>query len=476
MESGGNTCSLFVFFRKERTNMQAPRTNKMETAPVSKLLLSISLPIMLSMMVQALYNVVDSIFIARYSEKALSAVSLTFPMQTLMIAVGIGTCIGVNAFLARTLGQKNMGKAKIIVQHGALLALFAYFIALLIGLFLTRQFFTLQTTDAEIVSYGIDYMSVCMVFSFSMFGQQLFEKLLQASGRSMFSMISQIIGAIVNIILDPILIYGLGGFPSLGAKGAAIATVIGQTMGFICAFFFHQRYNKELKLSFTGFKFDFAIVKEIYKIGLPAMIMQAIGSITNFLLNGVFLTFSTITTAAYGICARLQNFVFMPVYGLTSGMLPIMSYNYGAKQKERILSTRRYALLYMAVIVLVGTAIIQILPNQLLGLFGASDEMRQIGLPALRIISISFIFEGFCLISQTSFQSVGRNRTSLICSVTRQIVTLFPLAYILSLSGNINYVWVAFPVAYALNAILSLVLWKDVKKKNIDTLSSAEYY
>lgn len=354
--------------------------------------------------------------------------------------------------------------------------MFSYLIALLVGLFLTQQFFGIQTKDAEIIAYGIDYMSICMIFSFSLFGQQLFEKLLQASGRSMLSMISQIIGAVVNMILDPLLIFGLGGFPVLGAKGAAIATVIGQTVGFVCAFLLHQHYNKELKLSFAHFKFDITIVKEIYKIGLPAMVMQAIGSVTNFLLNGVLLTFSTTITAVYGVCARLQNFVFMPVYGLTSGMLPIMSFNFGAKQKERVLRTRRYAFLYMAIIIFVGTVIIQLLPNQLLNLFGASEEMRQIGIPALRIISASFIFEGFCLINQTSFQTVGRNLSSLICSVTRQIVMLLPLAYILSLSGSINYVWLAFPIAYALSSVVCLVLWEDVKKKNIAPLINAESF
>lgn len=450
------------------TNRMKTGTYRMETAPVGRLLRAVSLPIMLSMVTQALYNVVDSIFIARYSEKALSAISLTFPMQTLMIAVGIGTCVGVNAFLSRTLGQKRMERARAIVQHGALLALVSYLVALLVGLLFTRRFFSFQTNDPEIIAHGIDYMSVCMVFSCSMFGQQLFEKLLQASGRSMFSMISQMVGAVVNIMLDPILIHGWGGLPALGAKGAAIATVIGQTMGFACAFLFHQRENRELRLSFVRFSFDRTIVKEIYKIGLPAMVMQAIGSATNFFLNGILLTFSTTATAVYGICARLQNFVFMPVYGLTSGMLPIMSYNHGARQKARILDTRRYALLYMAIIVLAGTALMQILPGPLLGLFGASEEMRLIGIPALRIISLSFIFEGFCLICQTSFQSVGRNRASVLSSVSRQIAMLLPLAYMLSLSGDLRRVWLAFPIAYAASALVSLVLWRDVRQKNID--------
>ncbi|MDL2323882.1 MATE family efflux transporter [Ruminococcaceae bacterium OttesenSCG-928-A16] len=452
--------------------MKTPRTSQMETAPVGKLLLTTSLPIMFSMMVQALYNIVDSIFISRFSEKALSAISLTFPMQTLMIAVGIGTCVGVNAFLARTLGQKNTGKAQTIIQHGALLALFSYLLALFVGLFFTRWFFSIQTTDAEIIAYGVDYMSVCMVFSFSLFGQQLFEKLLQTSGRSVFSMVSQIIGALINIILDPLLIYGLAGLPALGAKGAAIATVIGQLAGFVSAFVFHQHYNKLLKLSFSGFRFNSAIVKEIYKIGLPAIVMQAIGSVANFMLNGILLTFSTTVTAVYGICAKLQNFVFMPVYGLTSGMLPIMSYNFGAKKQQRILKTRRYALLYMAVIILVGVLVIQLMPNQLLTLFGVSANMRSVAIPALRIISSSFIFEGFCLISQTSFQSVRRGLASLVCSLTRQVFVLLPAAYLLSLGGNINHVWLAFPLTGVVSLVVSLLLWKDVYKKNIAPLAA----
>ncbi len=447
--------------------MQNLRTNKMETAPVNKLLLSLSLPIMFSMMIQALYNVIDSIFIARFSEKALSAVSLTFPMQTLMIALGVGTCVGVNAHLARTLGQKNIEKARAITQHGVLLAIFSYLISLFIGLFFTHKFFTIQTTDVEIVTYGVEYMSICLVFSVFMFGQLLFEKILQANGRAFLSMVSQIIGALVNVILDPILIFGLAGFPVLGAKGAAIATVIGQVAGFASAFVLNQHFNKELKFSFAKFHFSMDIIKQIYKIGLPAIIMQSIGSVTNFLLNGILLTFSTTATATFGIYYKLQNFIFMPVYGLTSGVLPIMSYNLGAKQKERVMGTLRYGMLYMAIIMLTGTVIFQIAPEQLLRLFGASKEMSAIGIPALRIISSYFVFEGFCLITQTSFQSFGRGMTSLICSLTRQIIVLIPIAYVLSLGGKLNHVWFAYPITGVVSLVVCLLLWKDVYKKNI---------
>ncbi len=285
--------------------MQTPGTNKMESVPVNRLLLSLSLPIMFSMTMQALYNIVDSIFIAQFSEKALSAVSLTFPMQTLMIAISIGTCIGINAFLSRTLGQKCFEKARKIVQHGTLLAAFSSLIFLLVGLFFVRPYFAMQTGDAEITAYGVDYMSVCLVFSISLFGQQLFEKLLQAGGRALLSMISQLIGAVINVLLDPLLIFGWAGFPAMGARGAAIATILGQFTAFACAFLLNQRHNKEMKLSFVHFQFDVFMIREIYKIGLPAILMQAIGSLANFLLNWILLPFSATAAAVLGIYYKL---------------------------------------------------------------------------------------------------------------------------------------------------------------------------
>lgn len=436
----------------------------MDTAPTGKLLLSVSLPIMFSMLMQALYNIVDSIFIAHFSENALSAVSLTYPMQTLMIAISIGTYIGVNAYLGRTLGQRNMKAARSIVQHSALLAVFSYLPFLFIGLFLTRDYFMLQTADAEIIHYGVDYMSVCLVCSVSMFGQQLFEKLLEASGRSVFSMASQLIGAAVNLLLDPLLIFGFMDLPALGARGAAIATVIGQFAAVACGFTFHQLFNRELRLSFSRFRLDRSVLTGIYKIGLPAILMQAIGSVSNFMMNGVLLTFSTTAAAVLGISCRLQNFVFMPIWGLTSGLLPILSYNVGAKRKERVVSTLRWAMLDMAVIMLAGTALFQLVPRQLIGLFDASDEMLSIGVNALRIISTYFILEGFCQISQTSFQAVGRGIASLVCCLTRQIIVLLPAAYVLALSGNLHYVWAAYPIAGAASVGLSLFQWKDVLK------------
>lgn len=444
--------------------MQTPRTNKMDTAPTGKLLLSYSLPIMFSMLMQALYNIVDSIFIAHFSENALSAVSLTYPMQTLMIAISIGTYIGINAYLGRMLGQRDLEAARSIVQHSALLAVVSYLPFLFIGLFFTRNYFTLQTADVEIIRCGSDYMSVYLVCSVSMFGQQLFEKLLEASGHPVFSMASQLIGASVNLLLDPLLIFGFMNFPALGTKGAAIATVIGQFAAMVCGFTFHQRFNKDLRLSFGHFHPDKSILFEIYKIGLPAILMQAIGSVSNFLMNGLLLTFSATAAAVLGISYRLQNFIFMPIWGLTSGLLPILSYNVGAKHKERVIGTLRWAMLDMAVIMLAGTALFQLMPRQLIGLFDASDEMLSIGVNALRIISAYFILEGFCQISQTSFQAVGRGISSLVCCLTRQIIVLLPAAYVLALSGNLNDVWIAYPIAGAVSVGLSLFQWKNVWK------------
>ena len=444
--------------------MQTPRTNKMDTAPTGNLLLSLSLPIMFSMLMQALYNIVDSVFIAHFSENALSAVSLTYPMQTFMIAISIGTCIGMNAYLGRTLGQRNMKTARSIVRHSALLAVLSCLPFLLIGLFFTRNYFMLQTANEEIVCYGTDYMSVCLVCSVFMFGQQLFEKLLEAGGHSVFSMVSQLVGAAVNLLLDPLLIFGFMDIPALGAKGAAIATVIGQFAAMVCGLTFHQLFNQDLRLSFDRFQFDKSIVSEIYKIGLPAILMQSIGSVSNFVMNGVLLTFSATAAAVLGVYYRLQNFVFMPVWGLTSGLLPILSYNVGAKHKERFISTLRSAMLYMAVIMLAGTTLFQLMPRQLIGLFDASDEMLSTGVNALRIISTYFVLEGFCQIGQTSFQAVGRGISGLICCLTRQVFVLLPVAYALSWSRNLNYVWMAYPIAGVVSAGLCLFQWKDVSK------------
>lgn len=440
--------------------MQTPRTDKMRTTPVGKLLLSLSLPVMVSMTFQALYNTVDSIFVAWYSEAALSAIALTYPMQSLMIAVGIGTCIGLNAFLGRTLGQRNHEKARAIVQHGALLMFLSYAIFLVLGLFFTEQFFVFQTTDADIITYGIEYMTPCLVFSLFLFGQQLFEKLLQASGRAVLSMVPQIIGAVVNILLDPLLIFGLFSFPALGVKGAAFATILGQLTAFVIAAILNQHFNKVVKLTTVKFKFDVSLIKQIYSVGLPAIALQAIGSIANFLLNGILLTFSSTAAAFYGAYVRLQGFLFMPIFGLAAGMLPIVSYNLGAKETKRVTLTLRFAMLYSGIIMVIGTLVFQLFPHELLSLYDASEDLYAMGIPALHIISVYFIFEGFCLTSQAGFQALGQGLLSFISSLIRQIVVLIPVAFALSLTGDLQAVWFAFPIMGIIGSLVCVFLWK----------------
>lgn len=322
----------------------------------------------------------------------------------------------------------------------------------------------MQTSDVEILEYGMQYMFPCLVFSLFLFGQQLFEKLLQASGRSLLSMISQIVGALVNIALDHLLIFGLFGFPASGVQGAAIATVLGQFTAFAIAFIINQRFNKEIKLTWEHFALDKTVIMQIYKVGLPAIALQAVGSVANFALNGILLTFSSTAAAFYGAYIKMQGFLFMPIFGLSAGILPLVSYNVGAKEKRRVISILRYAMLYTGIIMLVGTIVFQLLPNQLLALYDASEEMYAIGIPALRIISTYFIFEGFCLTSQAGFQALGQGSTSLVSSLVRQIVILLPLAFALSLTGNLSLVWFAFPITGAIGLIVCIVLWKRLAR------------
>lgn len=440
--------------------METPRTNKLSTTPVSKLLLSLSLPVMISMTFQALYNSIDSMFIAWVSEDALSALSLTYPVQTLMIAVGVGTCIGMSAFLGRVLGQRKFDKATAIVQHGALLAVFSYAIFLVIGLFFTQGYFSAQTSNAEIIAYGIEYMTPCLTFSIFLFGQQYFEKLLQASGKAALSMVAQIVGVLVNLALDPLLIFGLWGLPALGVTGAALATILGQAAAFMLALVFNQRLNKGLKLSFAGFSFKWSFIKGIYQVGLPAIALQAVGSVATFFLNGILLTFSTTAAAMYGAYIKLQSLLFMPIFGLSAGMLPIISFNLGAGAQQRVKDTLRFAMLYAGIIMVLGTIIFQCFPQQLLSLYDASDEMYAIGVPALRIISTYFVFEGFCITCQSGFQALGKGAASLVSSLVRQICVLLPLAFLLSLTGNLEIVWLAFPLTGIIGTGICILLLK----------------
>jgi len=422
------------------------------------------------MLVQALYNVVDSIFVAQINENALTAVSLAFPIQNLMIAFGSGTAVGVNALLSKSLGEKNFKRANQAANNGIFLFFLTFIAFSVYGLLGSRAFFRTQTDIGEIVDYGTDYLFVCTTFSFALFGQIIFERLLQSTGKTFYAMITQATGAIVNIILDPIMIFGLLGIPAMGVKGAAIATVIGQICGMLLAIWFNLRKNHEIRISFRGFRPDLEIIKKIYAVGMPSVLMISIGSIMNYFLNRIHLSFTETASAVFGVYFRLQSFVFMPVFGLNQGVIPIVAYNFGARKKERIVKTLRLSIMYAVGIMLTGLAILQLFPREMLMLFNATENMLAIGIPALKTISLSFIFAGFCVVAGGVFQALGNGVLSLAVSVIRQLVVLLPAAYLLSLSGTVTAVWWAFPIAEIASVIFSAIFLKRVYSRQISKL------
>lgn len=444
--------------------------NKMGVMPISKLLISMSIPMMASMLVQALYNIVDSIFVSQISENALTAVSLAFPVQNLMIAFGAGTGTGVNALLSKSLGEKNFDRANKAAVNGIFLFFLTFIAFSIFGILGSRAFFRSQTNILEIVDYGTDYLFICTTFSLPLFGQIIFERLLQSTGKTFYAMISQTTGAIVNIILDPIMIFGLLGFPALGVKGAAIATVIGQTSGMLVAIWFNLRKNHEIRIIFRKFKPNLEIIKKIYAVGIPSTLMISIGSIMNYFLNRILLSFTETATAVFGVYFRLQSFVFMPVFGLNHGIIPIVAYNFGARKKERIIKAVRLGMIYAVCIMFAGLVLLQLLPNEMLMLFNATENMLFIGIPALRTISLSFIFAGFCVVAGGVFQALGNGVLSLIVSIIRQLVVLLPTAYLLSLTGSVNSVWWAFPISEIASFVFSVIFLRRVYKRQIVNL------
>ncbi len=437
--------------------------NKMGTMPVNKLLISMSLPMIISMLVQAMYNVVDSIFVAQISENALTAVSLAFPLQNLMIAFAGGTAVGVNALLSRSLGEKNQDH----VNHTATNSVFIFLVTALIfmigGLTLSHLFFTVQTSNTEIVTAGTQYSMIVVGCSIGLFSQFLFERLLQATGRTVHTMITQGLGAIINIILDPIFIFGLFGMPKMGVAGAAIATVTGQIIACLLALFFNLKFNHDIQFQWKSFKPNFQIIKQIYSVGIPSIIMQSIGSVMTFGINTILIGFSTTATAVFGVYFKLQSFVFMPVFGLNNGMIPIIAYNLGAKQSKRMFDTIKLAMIYATGMMLIGVILFESIPQVLLSFFNASEAMIQIGTPALRIIAIHFIFAGYSIVCSAVFQAVGKGTYSLLTSLIRQLFVLLPCAYLLSLTGNINLIWLCFPIAEVSSAITSTILFRKIK-------------
>ncbi len=434
-----------------------PQENKMGTMPVGRLLASMATPMMISMLVQAFYNVVDSIFVSQLGEDALNAVSLAFPLQQLMIAVCGGTAVGMNAMLSRSLGAKQFEKANKIANTGVFLFLCSSVVFTLIGIFLSKPFFLAQTDVEKIVKYGTDYASVCLGCSIGICSQFCFEKLLQSTGKTTHSMIAQLIGAVINIILDPILIFGLLGMPKLEVLGAAIATVSGQIVAALVAIAFNIKCNKEIHVTTRLIRWDKAIAKEIYKIGLPSIIMQSIGSVMTFTLNRILIGFTTSATAVFGSYFKLQSFIFMPIFGLNNGMVPIIAYNYGAKRYDRVKKTITLSIVTAVSIMFIGVLAFELIPHVLLSFFNASEEMLEIGVPALRIIGTHLLLAGFCIIAGSVCQAIGKPIYSLIVSVCRQLLVLLPAAWLLSLSGRLELVWFAFPIAECVSLVLSTI-------------------
>ena len=445
--------------------------NKMGTMPINKLLLSMSLPMMVSMLVQALYNVVDSIFVSRIDEYALRAVSLAFPIQSLMIAMAVGTAVGINALLSRTLGEKNIEKANIIASNGVFIEFISYVVFAFVGIFISKPFFASQTDIAQVQEYGVTYLTICCVGGIGIFMQTAFERLLQSTGKTFYTMITQGIGAIINVILDPILIFGWFGVPKMGVAGAAVATIIGQIIAAILAIVFNLKYNNEIKLKFKGFRPNGRLILQIYQVGAPSIVVQAIGSVMTYGMNLILASFGAAQTV-FGIYFKLQSFIFMPVFGLNNGMVPIIAYNYGAGLKDRVIKTIKSSVVYGVAIMLVGLLIMQFLPAQLMGLFNPDPELLEIGKPALRIISLSFSFAGFCIVIGSVFQSLGNGIYSMIISVARQLLVLLPVAYLLSRMGNVVYIWWAFPIAELMSLTLTIIFLIRINKKVISKIGT----
>lgn len=433
------------------------RENKMGTMPVGKLLADMAIPVMISMLVQALYNVVDSVFVARISENALNAVSLAFPLQNLMIAFGSGTAVGMNALLSRSLGAKQQEQVDRAANTGMFLYGCTYILFALIGAFLSRPFFLAQTHDAEIVEYGVSYSTICLVFSFGLFAQFCFERLLQATGRTKLSMLTQLVGAVINIILDPILIFGLCGMPEMGVAGAAVATVAGQIIAAVIGLLVNLRCNPEIHIRFRMLRWHTETAREIYRVGVPSIIMGSIGSVMTFGVNKILIAFTTTATAVFGAYFKLQSFIFMPVFGLNNAMVPILSYNYGARKPERVKRTVRLSILTAIGIMALGFAAFELVPGTLLELFDASERMLAIGEPALRIIGTHFLMAGVNVVAMSVYQAIGNPLHSLLSSVCRQLLVLLPAAWLLSRTGQLELVWLAFPIAEAAALAMSVV-------------------
>ena len=447
--------------------------NKLGVMPITKLIWNMSLPIIASMLVQALYNIVDSVFVSRVSEQALTAVSLAFPAQNLMIGLATGTAVGVNALMGRALGAGLRERADRVANNGVFLAVVGFVISALLGLTCSDLFFRSQTQVESIIQMGNDYLRIVTIGSLGMFCQIMYERLLQGTGRSLLSMYTQGLGAIINIILDPIFIFGL----KMGVAGAAVATIIGQFCGCALAIYFNHKKNTDITLSLRGFRPNWRLIGEIYAIGLPSVIMIAIGSVMTFLMNKILITYHAAhetAATAFGVYFKLNSFIFMPIFGLNNGVIPIVAYNYGAQNRRRMMATIKRSALYACCIMVFGTVLFWVIPDTLLRLFDASDVMLAAGVPALRIISLSFCMAGACIALGSSFQALGKSMYSMVTSIVRQLVFLIPIAYVLARYGasvgNSDLVWWCYPLAEIFSLTLTLAFFSRMYKTIIAPL------
>ena len=450
---------------------EVAQDNKMGTLPVKRLIVSMSFPMMISMLVQAMYNIVDSIFVSHLSEDALTAVTLAFPLQMMIISVGSGTGVGINALLSKALGEKKQKRANKAANNGLLLTFISFIIFVAVGIFIAEPFIRSQTDSANIADMGTVYLYTCCTLSIGVFFQMTFERLLQSTGRTHLSMISQITGAVINIIFDPIFIFGYFGIEGMGVVGAAYATVLGQCVAAVVGLILNVKFNPDIKISLKKmFKPSWKTIRRINAVGVPSILMMAIGSIMSYCMNQILGIFSSTAVAVFGAYFKLQSFIFMPIFGLNNGLIPVLAYNYGAHSKDRIREAVRFSMKLALSIMVIGTIVFWSIPKFLLGFFDASDYMLTLGVPALRIISLSFPVASLCIAMGSMFQAFSKSKYSLIVSVGRQLVVLIPVAWLLAQTGEVQNVWWAFPVAELMSLALSVYFYKRINRNIVMNL------
>lgn len=444
--------------------------NKMGVMPVGKLLVNMALPMIISMLVQAFYNIVDSVYVSQVSESAVTALSLAFPVQNMQIGFAVGVGVGVNALLSQSLGRKNQESVNWAAGQGVFLALVATALFMLFGFFGVRPYYTMQSTVAETVEGGIAYTSICCIFTVGIFIQVLCERLLQATGRAMQTMILQGTGAIINIILDPVFIHGWWGMPKMGVAGAAVATVIGQCTGAVLGIYLNLRHNPEVHLHVKFMKPNWKVIAPILEVGIPSVVMNGIGSVMNFGMNQILQGFNEVATGVFGIYYKLQSLFFMPLFGINNATISILAFNYGARKPKRIVHTLKLATAVAVCIMLVGLAVFQLFPQALLGIFNPTEEFLAIGVKALRILCLPFPVAAICIALGASFQALGKGSYSTIVSLCRQLIVLLPVAYLLSLTGSVDNVWWSFPIAEVMSALVTGLLFGRLYRRKVKPL------